>query len=66
MLEEKILPAHEVVASTDVMVEHGDLQLVRLVVVHVQIELFQPARIQRLRLVLCQSQHRRFTYDPSS
>jgi len=48
-------PAHEVVTATNVMVEHGDLQLIRLVVVHIQVELFQPARIQRLALVL---QHR--------
>ena len=65
MSEEDILPAHEVVASTDVVVEHSNLQLVGLVVVHVQVELFQPARIQRLRLVLRQSQHN-LTHDPSS
>ena len=53
------LPAHEVVASADVVVGDGDLQLVGLVVVHVQVELLQPARTQRLRLVL--QQRRRYT-----
>ena len=37
------VPSHEVIAATDVVVKHGDLQLVRLVVVHVQVELFQPS-----------------------
>ena len=46
------LPAHEVVAATDVVVKDGDLQLIGLIVVHVQIKLFQPARVQRLALVL--------------
>ena len=46
------IPAHEVIAATDIVVKHRDLQLVRLVVVHVQVELFQPSWTQRLCLVL--------------
>jgi len=39
------VPAHEVIATTDVVVEDVDLELIGLVVMHVQVELFQPAWI---------------------
>jgi len=47
-----LLPAHEVVAPTDVVVEDGDLELIGLIVVHIEIELFQPERAERFVLVL--------------
>ena len=57
------VPAHEVIATTDVVVKDVDLELVGLVVMHVQVELFQPSWIQRLVLVLCRKNNNTMTTE---
>ena len=41
-------PAHEVVLAALVLVPHGDLELLRLVLEEVQVELLLPTGVQRL------------------
>lgn len=45
-------PAHDVVLASRVVVPDGQLQVTRLIVEHVQVELLKPAWGQSLRLVL--------------